>query len=156
MGDRSKIRIDSGNRIPVKDRANCFKMFAEGFTLKDIAKETGCHVNTIKRYRKEDDWDERLNRIYEKVLENCELDLVKSIETTLNMVQTFKHKFAIRLRTISPSVIPVTMMGQLRDLFDIEQELIGSLQAATDSGELTLYTDEQLEAMLRDDDEPPT
>jgi len=150
--ERATRRKDSSNRVAVEDRVGAFKMYAQGFTLKAIAKETGCHVNTIKRYRKEDDWDERLNKIYDKVLDNCELDLVKSIEQTLNMTQTFKHKFAIRLRTISPSMIPVTMMTHLKELFEMEQELIGSLQAASDTGELTLYNEDQLEGMLRDDE----
>jgi len=49
-------------------------------------------------------------------------------------------------------MIPVTMMTHLKELFEMEQELIGSLQAASDTGELTLYNEDQLEGMLRDDE----
>lgn len=138
-----------GARVTIEERARCFKLFGQGLSITDIARETGFHKNTIKKFKKVDEWQERLDRIYSKVIEGVSLDLAVSITDTLRMVQTFKHKFAIRLNTISPSAIPVTMMGQLKELFDMEQELMGSLQSY-DGEDLSLYSDEQLEGMLRE------
>lgn len=149
-GKRSHTTGKSGNRVSIEERVRAFKLFAEGLSLPDIAKEIGCHKNTITRFKKEDDWEKRLDDIYNVVLDKVELNIVESLRKTLLIAQQFKHKLLIRLSTISPQAMPITLIAQLREIHDLEQELVGSLHSVDDSGELQLYTDAQLEAMIRE------
>lgn len=150
MGDRASThRRSSGNRTTIESRVQAFKLYTQGFNLQEIADKTGYHVNTIKRYRKEDEWDRRLNEIFDQVLDKVELNLAESLRKTLLTAQTFKHKLLQKLRTIHPSALPVTLIAQLKDIHELEQELIGSLHEVDEDGDLSLYSDEQLEAMLR-------
>jgi len=154
MAKRSYRKGNSGNRVSVESRVEGFKLYAEGLSLKEIGKEIGCHENTVKRYKKEDDWDRRLDEIYDTVLDKVNLNISESLTKTLLTAQTFKHKLLTRLQTLSPQAMPVTLISQLREMHDLEQELIGTLHSVDESGELSLYTNDQLNSMLRDDDEP--
>lgn len=139
----------SGNRVGIDERVRAFKMFVEGMQLKEIAKTIGCHVNTIQHFRKEDEWDARLDRLFTVVVHEVELDFGKSLRESLEIIQTFKSKMLSRVKAMPAHTMPVQMLSSFRDMHDLEQELIGQLQAAAASGELALYTDEQLEAMVR-------
>jgi len=139
----------TGKRVSVEDRVKAFKLFAQGYLLKDIATELNVHVNTVKRFRTEDEWQKRVDQIYDEVLDRCELDLVKSVEESLRTVQTFKLKLKHRILTIPANAIPITLITHLRDLHDLEQDLMGQLVASKDSGELSFYSEEQLEGCIR-------
>ena len=140
-----------GNTVSLEMRTKAFQLFVEGgHSIQEIADTVGCCRTTIKKLRASEDWDNRMDTVYAEALDQVEATLTESISQSLKIVQMFKGKLLKAVKRASGDSIPLGLIRDLPAIHAFEVELLGQVHAAAGSGELALYSDEQLERLIRD------
>jgi hypothetical protein len=145
-----------GKQITDKDRVEMFRMYKDGATTSQIAKHFGFSTTTVGRYKKDDEWQLRIDRARKKATDKIEreliLDLTKTNKQSLEILQTFKDKLLQKVKTMGTNAINANVVTQIRDLLELEKELVNSILIEEEKESVKDLTDEQLMAILGDGD----
>jgi hypothetical protein len=88
----------SRKRISNEQRSACFQCWCEVQTVNYVYEKSGIRVSTLKRFRREDKWDERLARVREEAQIIADARSGKRLARNLEILKFTKEKIVLGVK----------------------------------------------------------
>ena len=114
-----------------------------------VARVSGCHVNTVRKYAKDQDWEERRQKILATAREKADYTVEKASEQSLLMLRHLKKKIAEKIQNLNAQSLSTdSLVKDFETLVKLEQVLMGGV---SDRQETQMTThEERVEKLMKE------
>jgi len=133
------------NRLSSRKVEELWATYQELQSDHKVAAKCGCHHRTVRRYRVQQGWDQRLAAIREQAQHEADYDLAKAMSEHLKLVRSYKAKLATALEGKTVSADTVTA-SELERVAKLEAYLLGGVESRHEIvSRFDTWTEEELE-----------
>jgi len=113
-----------------------------------VARVCGCHLSTVRRYAKSQNWEERRQKVLTQARDKADYGILKATEQSLLMLRALKAKITQKIQSLNATDLPTeNLVHDFERLVKLEQILLGGV---SDRQEHQLTTHEERIRKLRE------